>query len=94
MSKILYDWRCSSCDLAFEALSYSAVKELECPNCGAIAKRTLVTPPRIDRLAMGAHKHASPESIDHFDRVHRQQRRIEEACEKEHGDYGPAPGSD
>ncbi len=94
MSKILYDWRCSSCDLAFEELSHSSVREVVCPNCGAIAERKLITPPRIDRLGMGAQKYASPESIDYFDRVHRQQRRIEESREAEHGDYGPAPGSD
>lgn len=94
MSKILYDWQCTSCDLIFEGLAPSAVTELECPVCQAIAKRTLVSAPRIDRLGMGATKNASPESIDYFERVHKQQRTIEESCLANHGDYGPRPGSD
>lgn len=43
---------------------------------------------------MGAGKYASPESIDYFEKVHKQQKAIEERYEREHGDYGPRPGAD
>lgn len=50
--------------------------------------------PRIDRMGMALGEGATPTAIDHFERVHKERRAIEEKRFKEHGDYGPMPGSD
>lgn len=50
--------------------------------------------PRIDKLGMAVRSGATPTSIDAFERAHRQQKVIEERAEREHGDYGTAPGGD
>lgn len=39
-------------------------------------------------------KGASPESIAHFDRVHRERKAIEERTFERHGDYGKPAGAD
>lgn len=91
---ILFDFKCSGCNHVFEELVKSDTRQIPCPECAATAYRAIVKPPRIDRFGIGAQRNASPESIDYFERVHKQQTRIEEAYEQEHGDYGPAPGAD
>lgn len=91
---ILYDFKCPECAQVFEELVKAGTTEAPCPDCEATAHKVMLKPPRIDRLGMGAQASASPESIDYFERVHKQQARIEEACEREHGDYGPRPGAD
>lgn len=37
---------------------------------------------------------ATPTAIDHFERVHRERKAIEERSYREHGDYGTHAGSD
>ena len=91
---IIFDFKCPECNHVFEELVKSDTTQAPCPVCKATAHKALLTPPRIDRLGMGAQRNASPESIDYFERVHKQQTRIEEAHERNHGDYGPAPGAD
>ena len=91
---ILHDFKCSECNHTFEELVKSGVTQIPCPECEETANRVMLKAPRIDWLSMGAQANASPEFIDHFEKVHRQQTKIEEARETEHGDYGPAPGSD
>lgn len=91
---ILHDYKCSDCDLVFEELVKSDVYQIPCPECGATAERVLLCPPRIDWLNMGAQASASPEAIDRWDRLHREQAKIEKAYKQEHGDYGPRPGAD
>lgn len=93
MSKVLYDWECPSCGHTFEALASWDTRETTCPECMKTTKRVMPAP-RIGLLQMGHRHDASPEAIDHFDKLHRQQRAIEERYEREHGDYGPAPGAD
>lgn len=95
MSRRIYEFRCTSCGAVTESLQDESLREIECPRCNdAVAIRAIVTPPRVDRLGMGAGKYASPESIDYFEKVHKQQKAIEERYEREHGDYGPRPGAD
>lgn len=91
---ILFDFKCPNCTLEFEELVKSDVYQIPCPNCQANAKRAILRPPRVDMLGMGASGSASPESIAYFDRVHRQQAKIEKKRMEDHGDYGPRPGSD
>lgn len=91
---ILFDFKCPVCDHEFEELVKSGITQAPCPNCGGTANKALLRAPRIDLLRMGSQPNASPEAIDYFERVHKQQARIEEAAERDHGDYGPRPGAD
>jgi putative FmdB family regulatory protein len=94
MSKLTYyDFLCPHCQTAFDDLVKPDVYQAECPECGEQAKRT-VSAVRIDRTAIALTVGASPESIRHFDRVHRQRKAIEERNMQNHGDYGKAAGCD
>jgi putative FmdB family regulatory protein len=93
MSKKLYDFECSSCGAQFEELVDADLKIQPCDKCGGWADR-LVPAPRIDRSSIALSASASPESIAHFDRVHRERKAIEEKSMADHGDYGKAAGSD
>jgi putative FmdB family regulatory protein len=90
---ILFDFTCSACDLTFEDLVKPSKRSAPCPKCKAPAKRQISTP-RIDRSAIALTNGASPESIAHFDRLHRERRAIEDRKYAEHGDYGSAAGAD
>lgn len=89
-----YDFSCTDCNRISEAFTNTTETSIECPHCSGIAGRIL-SPVRIDksRIACSGDS-ASPESIRHFDRVHRQRKALEEKTFKEHGDYGKAAGSD
>lgn len=91
---ILYDFKCPECAQIFEELVKAGVNTAPCPECKATACKVMLKPPRIDWMGMGSQASASPEFIDRFEKVHKQQARIEEAREREHGDYGPRPGAD
>ena len=67
--------------------------DVTCPVCKSLAQREIRTPPQIDWAKMGAQSNVSPEFAERFDRVHREQAKKEAAIQKEHGDYGPMPGS-
>lgn len=91
MSKlILFDFDCPQHGL-FEDMVYPGEFQAPCPKCGAPSPRQIAAP-RIDRTAIALSGNASPESIAHFDRIHRSQRAKEERAYREHGDYGTAPG--
>lgn len=93
MSKLLmFDWQCPIHG-TFEALAKSDVRKIPCPNCQAPANR-LISPVRIDKVGMALQEGASPTSIDYFERIHRDRKRIEERKYAEHGDYGTHAGSD
>lgn len=91
MSKKLYDYECPSGHV-FEELTngeeyfYCAQHNMKCDR--------LFPAPRIDRSRIALSASASPESIAHFDRVHRERKAIEEKSMADHGDYGKAAGSD
>lgn len=90
-NKMLYDFVCT-CGLEFEEFVYSGEREATCPNCHSAAARKFPSP-RIDKLGMSMQVGATPTSIDYFDKLHQQQRKIEERKHEDHGDYGVAPGS-
>jgi putative FmdB family regulatory protein len=90
----LYDYRCSVCGNVEEHAATPEERELPCSDCGATATRVWLTAPRPHWLALAQGASASPEAIDRFDRMHRQQMDKEDRCYAEHGDYGPAPGAD
>lgn len=91
MSKKLYDYECP-CGHVFEDLT-NGEPLVYCFDHGTYADR-LFPAPRIDRSRIALSASASPESIAHFDRVHRQRKAIEEKSMADHGDYGKAAGSD
>lgn len=91
---MFYDFSCTDCNRVTESFENTATHSIECPECRGIARRIL-SAVRIDksRIACSGDS-ASPESIRHFDRVHKQRKALEEKTFKEHGDYGKAAGSD
>lgn len=91
---IMHDHRCKECGSVTEALVQASVRSVSCQRCGGHATRVILKAPQPDwaRLAMG--DNASPEAIDRFERLHKQQREKEAETYKEHGDYGPRPGAD
>lgn len=90
---MFYDFHCTACNLTFEDFVNTENHSTECPECKATAQRIL-SAVRIDRTRIATTANASPESIKHFDRIHRQRKAIEDKTFKEHGDYGKAAGSD
>jgi putative FmdB family regulatory protein len=94
MSKLLiYDFECAGCGAKFEDMAPADVQYVQCHACDYVARRQ-ISPVRIDRSHIALSASASPESIAHFDRVHRERKAIEEKSMREHGDYGKAAGSD
>jgi putative FmdB family regulatory protein len=88
----IFDFKCGSCGTTTEELVKPSVKTIACVSCGNEATKQL-SAPRVNWLAMGAQRDASPEAIIKFDRMHRQQKAKEEKSYAEHGDYGPHAGS-
>lgn len=89
---ILHDFECQSCGVVTEHLVSSSVYEIDCIYCLGTTKRVILqaAKPHWSSLAMG--DSASPEAIDRFERLHKQQKAKEEKTYAEHGDYGPASG--
>lgn len=93
MSKLtMYDFLCAEHGL-FEDLVNPEIHQAPCPKCGTNAKRQ-ISAVRIDKTGMALQDGATPTSIDHFERVHRQRRAIEERAFERNGDYGVHAGSD
>lgn len=94
MSKLtFFDFSCRGCKAVFEELVKPDIYQETCPKCGEQADR-ITSAVRIDRTRIALTNGASPESIAHFDRIHRQRKAIEERNMQNHGDYGKAAGSD
>lgn len=91
----IHDFRCANGHIT-EQLVKSDVTRIQCPVCatGTLANRVFLTAPRVDWLALGASRHASPEAVERWDRMHKEQKAKEEKSFEEHGDYGPRPGAD
>lgn len=92
MKLILFDFNCPTHG-DFEGLVKSTVRVLPCPKCSRTSVRQ-ISAVRIDKSAMALQEGASPTAIDHFERVHRERRAIEERTYAEHGDYGNHAGGD
>jgi putative FmdB family regulatory protein len=93
MSKlIMYDFHCPTHGL-FEDMVQPDKFSAPCPKCSRNARRQ-ISAVRIDMSAMATSPSASPESIRHFDRVHRQRREIEDRNYERHQDYGAPAGAD
>jgi len=90
---ILHDYRCVNCGLVQERFVKYEEKHICCHTCGEIADRVILKSPQPDWAGLAMGDSASPEAIDRFERNHKQQRDKEAKTFKEHGDYGPTPGS-
>jgi len=90
----LHDFRCRTCGHVQEHRVEAGTTELPCPRCTATADRVFLVAPKPDWLGLAQGDSASPEAVDRFERMHKQQAEKESKSFKEHGDYGPRPGSD
>lgn len=91
---IIHDFRCRRCAHVEEHFVKSDVECMPCTQCLGTAERVILKAPAPDWLSLAQGDSASPEAIDKFDRMHRQQKAKEEKTKSEHGDYGPRPGAD
>lgn len=71
------EFRCPECSHEHSELVRINVQEAPCPECGANSSQVFLTAPRIDWGAMGAQPNVSPEFIDRFERVHKEQKEKE-----------------
>ncbi len=93
MSKLMmFDFECPVHGY-FEELVKPDIRQIPCPQCSAPASRQ-ISPVKIDKIGMALQDGASPTSIDYFERIHRQRKRIENAKFEAHGDYGTHAGGD
>ncbi len=69
-------------------------QNVPCPNCLGTAELVFLTVAKPDWIGLAQGASASPEAIERFDRMHKQQAAKESKSLKEHGDYGPSPGGD
>jgi hypothetical protein len=93
MSKVFHDFKCPEGHVT-EQYVHRDTTESPCEVCGLLAKRVFLVAPRVDWLSLGASRFASPEAIQRWDRMHKEQKDKEERSLAEHGDYGPRPGAD
>jgi hypothetical protein len=86
MSKLIFfEFQCETHGV-FEDLVNPDERQAPCPHCARNAPR-VISAPRINHLAMAMSASASPESIEKFDRMHREQKEKEQRQYDAHGDY-------
>jgi len=93
MKYLLFDFACTKCGYVFEEMAKPDNYWSRCPQDGANARRE-ISPVRINHTAMANSESASPGTLAHFDRVHKQRKAIEERSMRDHGDYGKPAGAD
>lgn len=89
----LFDFRCEYYHVT-EALVSSDVAAIKCPWCGQAANKLHLVAAKPAWLALAQGDSASPEAVERFDKMHRQQAAKETKSMQDHGDYGPRPGAD
>ena len=88
----LYDHRCPEGHVT-EHFHPSDVDTVKCPVCDLEAPRVYLTLAKPNWLALAQGSSASPEAIDRFEKMHKQQADKEAKSLENHGDYGPRPGA-
>ena len=81
-----FDYTCPTCGHKFERFcKCSERKDQDCAECGSTATQVIrhAPQPHWTSLAMG--EGASPEAINHFDRMRREKRAKEDKAIREHG---------
>lgn len=89
----LYDYRCRTCGAVEEHFVPSGTDLLPCGECGDPADRVYLEVAKPNWMALAQGNSASPEAVDKFEKMHKQQAAKEKATLQEHGDYGPRPGA-
>jgi hypothetical protein len=89
---ILHDFRCVECRHTEEHFVSSDTQSVACERCGGHAGKIFLELAKPHWAALAQGDNASPEAINRFERIHKQQTAKENKSYKEHGDYGPAPG--
>ncbi|MDB2363024.1 zinc ribbon domain-containing protein [Candidatus Pelagibacter bacterium] len=90
---ILHDYRCLECGLTQEHFVKKEERIVSCKKCKGAANRITLKAPNPDWTGLAMGDSASPEAIERFARVRKQQKDKEEKSYKENGDYGPRPGA-
>jgi len=90
---ILHDFKCEECGEVEEHMCSSGDEMSICDACGGHSHKIFLTTAKPHWLALAQGDNASPEAIDKFEKMHKQQKAKEEKSYDEHGDYGAAPGS-
>lgn len=90
-----YNYVCEKCETEEDRfiLKISERQEQKCGECGERLTQVIrqAPAPHWTSLAMG--DSASPEAINKFEKMRREQRSKEEKSKREHGDYGKSPGA-
>ena len=89
----LHDFRCRRCKHVHEHMVDAGTTSMPCTECLGTAERVFLVAPKPDWLGLAQGDSASPEAIDKFDKMHKQQAEKESKAQAEHGDYGPRPGA-
>ena len=90
----LYDYRCRACRSVEEHFVPSGTETALCAECGGTADKVFLEVAKPHWLALAQGDSASPEAVDKFERMHKEQAAKESKSLSEHGDYGPRPGAD
>lgn len=90
----LHDFKCRRCGATNEHFVQQGTKALDCPVCLGTAELIFLTAPKPAWLSLAQGSSASPEAIDKFEKMHKQQTAKEYKSLQDHGDYGTRPGGD
>lgn len=90
----LHDFRCETCHAVCEHLVKSGTETMPCHHCQGTAHLVFLTPAKPFWTALAQGDSASPEAVDKFEKMHKEQAAKEKSTFEEHGDYGPRPGAD
>jgi len=89
----LHDYRCPYGHVS-EHFVKAGTNVVACTECEADAKLVFLVSAKPNWLALAQGQNASPEAIDKFEKMHKQQAAKESKSMQENGDYGPRPGAD
>ena len=78
----IYEFTCTECEHEHEELVKMGNYTHDCPKCGATSRKVFRTAPKIDWGAMGAQENVSPEFIDRFEKVHKEEAKREKKLQQ------------
>ena len=90
----LHDYKCRRCGQVEEHFVPAGTASQPCNNCLGTAELVFLTTAKPLWSALAQGDSASPEAVDKFEKMHKQQAAKESKSLEEHGDYGPRPGAD
>jgi hypothetical protein len=90
---IIHDYRCEECNQVEEHYVSQEDQLWICDECGGVSHRVILQAAKPHWLSLAQGDSASPEAINKFEKMHKNQKAKEDKSYAEHGDYGTAPGS-